>query len=253
MKKIIATVLIFVLILFSLSSCGLITTADELINKEEGSSEDRLPDADEIPNYIVGIHPEWNFYPKGYTAGFPRSINKPAPRIEFWWVETYEECLEAMELLESHGSTFAKTAIFTHDGELFDTKYCFEICLNHRGTEEIEFGDNPFDRRATGVEVTSFAFFDDVTIDEINHSYVYDYEVYSLNPLTHIIEFIEQPPVFGGEDFSYIWDDDSHRLTIYHSDKKIFHIGSFGYGEDPEKAVECLHAVFDTMVFIGFE
>lgn len=106
-----------------------------------------------------GNHTEWNFYPNGYTAGFPSRINKNAPRIEFWWVETYEECQEAIELLKSHDSTFDKTAIFTYDGELFDTKYCFEISLENNLTVPIEFGDNPFDRRAGGVKITSYAFF----------------------------------------------------------------------------------------------
>ena len=60
--------------------------------------------------------------------------------LEFWWVETYDECMEAIELLKSHDSTFRKTAIFTYDGELFDTKYCFKISHNNKYTEYIKKG-----------------------------------------------------------------------------------------------------------------
>ena len=48
------------------------------------------------------------FYPKGYTGGFSR---EPGATTEFWWVETYEECIEAIKLLKSHGSTFTDDAL----------------------------------------------------------------------------------------------------------------------------------------------
>ena len=110
--------LILVLGTLFLTSCQLYVEAyQDKNNENEKVNEDDLND---IPN---GVYPEWNFYPEGYTAGFPSRINKSAPRVEFWWVETYEEVLEAVELLKLHGSTFEKTAIFTHDGDVFDTKY----------------------------------------------------------------------------------------------------------------------------------
>ena len=65
-------------------------------------------------------------FPEGYTGGFMKHIDDGSG-IEFYWVETYDELVEAMNLFRSHGSTFAESAIFTYEGDLFDTKYC--ICL----------------------------------------------------------------------------------------------------------------------------
>ena len=90
------------------------------------------------------------FYPENYTCGFPNYNVFPNSLTEIWWVETYEECLEAINLLKSHDSTFMKSAIFTYEGDLFDTKYCF-IIKDTPLVEKISFGDNPFDRHAVRV------------------------------------------------------------------------------------------------------
>ena len=113
-----------------------------------------------------------SFYPEGYTGGF--RIDPGCP-VEYWWVETYEECVDAIKLLKNHGSTFSENLKIAYDGDLFDTKYCF---LFDGEKDKIKFGDNPFDRYAENVTIYTFAFFDDVSIDEINHSYVYLYEAY---------------------------------------------------------------------------
>ena len=243
LRQILSLMLLLALALTNLSSCfshdKMDTEADVKGDAGKNDNTDK-----------VGVHPKWNFYPEGYTAGFPRMINKPAPRLEFWWVETYEEALVAIELLRSHGSTFANSAVFTHDGELFDTKYCFKICLEQKDTEEIKFGDNPFDRCAKNVEITSYAFFDDVTIDEINRSDVLDYEVYVINPS---LQRLNEPPVMDEDNVTYYRNEGSGQLLIYDNQKRlIFMVNSFGYYENPEKAKEYIKAVFDTLVFIGF-
>ena len=199
-----------------------------------------------------GYYPRWDFYPRGYTAGFPSQINKSAPRVEYWWVETYDECLAAIELLRSHGSTFAKTAFFTHDGELFDTKYCFEITLEHRLTEPIQFGDNPFDRCAGDVIITSYAFFEDVTIDEINHADVYNYNPHMVN--TFIMNR-EKAPVISEDSARFKWFSQRELLYVYDvsDNEMIFSVTSFGYYDNPDKGRECLKVVFETMQFIGFD
>lgn len=125
-------------------------------------------------------HTDTTFYPEGYTCGFPNLIRQPGSELEFWWVETYDECLSAIDLLKSNGSSFVKTAIFTYECDLFDTKYCIKISGNNINTEKIKFGDNPFDRKAFDVEITSYAFFDDVSIDEINYGDIENYHVYLL-------------------------------------------------------------------------
>ena len=137
-------------------------------------------------HHVCGPDP-WEFYPEGYTAGFPemrRSWNEGA-RIEIWWVETYDECVEAIELLKSHGSKFDQYsgAISSYEGDLFDVKYCFKIFLSDSTyqTETIQYGDNPFDRKAARIYLYSYVFLDDVTIDEINYGDISDYNVYLIS------------------------------------------------------------------------
>ena len=118
--------------------------------------------ASEIPNGSF-----FNYFPEGYTGGFGIEPGNPSA---CYWVETYEECQAAIDLLKSHGSTFSETAIFTYEGYLFDTKYCFFIDRNK--ADYIPYGDNPFDRKAEEVKVVSYAFCEDVTIDELIYSYI---------------------------------------------------------------------------------
>ncbi len=117
-------------------------------------------------------HTARDFFPEGYTCGFHIQPGSP---LEYWWVETYEECLLAIEQLKAHGSTFSDDVMFVYEGDSFDTKYCFSFSGEKN---EIKFGDNPFDRYVENVRIDSYAFFDDVTLEELNYSYVSRYEAY---------------------------------------------------------------------------
>ena len=119
-----------------------------------------------------GNHTARDFFPEGYTCGFHI---QPGSLLEYWWVETYEECMLAIEQLKAHGSTFSDDVMFVYEGDSFDTKYCFVF---QGKTDEIKFGDNPFDRYAENVRIDTYAFFDDVALDELNYSYVFRYEAY---------------------------------------------------------------------------
>lgn len=121
-------------------------------------------------------HGSDNYFPEGYTGGFHIDRGSGAA---YYWVETYEECQAAIELLKSHGSRFGQTLIFTYEGELFDTKYCFSI--NRKRADKIKYGEDPFDRYADGVYVFSYAFYDDVTIDELIYSYVGWHNAYTVD------------------------------------------------------------------------
>ena len=175
-----------------------------------------------IPN---GWYTEDNYFPEGYTCGF--TISPGNTHDSYYWVETYEECLAAIELLKSHGSSFKESTIFTYEGDLFDTKYCFSID-RHRA-DKIDFGENPFDRRAEDVVVTSYAFYDEVTIDELVYSYVSRYQCYSLfgqkkffdlyknNPdiLSSNLEYSQE--VSDNTDVIICSNDDMSRLFVIHS------------------------------------
>ena len=207
-----------------------------------------LSSSDETKN---GNFKDWDFYPDGYTGGF---YHQPGCDVEYWWVETYEECVAAIELLKSHDSTFAESVIFTYEGDLFDTKYCFEIPHYNIHTEKIKFGDDPFDRRGGNVLVCSYAFFDDLTIDEINHSIIDKYR-YCL-PLISGTREITVPDLTSIQlNYELVSYQDRYRFDGWYSigeHKQRFYLGSYGYIEDQEKAIRCVEAVCNSVVLLGF-
>ena len=147
---------------------------------------------------------------------------KEGAMFEVWWVETYDECVEAIELLKSHGSKFCNGTILSHDGDLFDTKYRFTIFLSDSTyqTESIQFGENPFDRRAMRIYVDSYVFFEDVTIDELNYGDIEDYNVYYVNTSDY-----EKAGSLLSTDYTYEWiiDDKSRNIcNVYQGDKLYF-------------------------------
>ena len=169
-------------------------------------------------------------YPEGYTGGFGFD---PGETTEFWWVETYEECLEAIELLKSNGSTFKKDTVLTYDGDLFDCKYCFVITgVTGIGdsTEKIEWGDNPFDRYAKDVYLWCYAFFDDVTIDELNYSTVGRYKGYRIDA-SSILSYLKDEITVDNIEItewtkSIDWDKDTNQYykDIFYNDYRLIRI-----------------------------
>ena len=114
---------------------------------------------------------------KMYTGGF-----EGGQRIEYnyYWVETYEECMEGIERLKSHGSTFTDSSVIvSYEGPMFDMKYCIKI-YRRNADKEAGIFVNRYDRQVKDVEVLSFAFFDDVKIDDLLYSYTYKYKVYQI-------------------------------------------------------------------------
>ena len=104
---------------------------------------------------------------------------------QWWWVETYDECQNAIDQLESRRSTFDESVIFTYDGEAFDVKYCFVLEKN----SFLKYGrNNPFKHKNEGVGIYAYIFFDDTSIDDFAYSYVHKYCAYYfyMNP-----EYIE--------------------------------------------------------------
>ena len=248
--KIISVLLVFVISALVLSSCNLPFWGGD----NSGTSGDNSGNENDIdiPDDALDIEygptdeSNWFHYPAGYTAGFPNT------KIEHWWVETYEECLAAIELLKSHGSTFEECAIFTHEGDLFDVKYCFEIISGNQNTEKIKFGDNPFDRRAMKVRVVSYAFFDELTIDEINHSIIYDYSVYSFRAVgkyfdissTECTEF----------RWMYLIANNTNICNIYFADEetsfRITNLKKPGQVEGDIMSDECVECIINSIQWI---
>ena len=114
-------------------------------------------------------------FPDDYTGGFGSIHTKP---ITYFWLETGEEVISAVESLKSYGSTFKEDSIFICDTDLFDTKYLFVFSEDIKNS--IKYGENPFDRYSKNVSISSYAFFEDVSIEEINYSYVSLYDAFGV-------------------------------------------------------------------------
>ena len=216
MKKIISLVLVVVLTTLALSSCGL--------------------------NISIPL----KYYPKGYTAGFG-GLNK-APYPEYYWVETYDELIQAIDQLKAHDSTILETVIFNYEGDLFDTKYCIQISTWGGLADEVKFGDNPFDRWARDVAITPYAFFEDVTIDELVYSYVSDYDVIKLEN----IQFSETKNMldgaFGESEFTYTRYQGSYYVD--YGNHYLYSITRSKDGNNPTISDDVLDAISGSIVVI---
>ncbi len=190
-----------------------------------------------------GPHPKDTYFPEGYTGGF--GISHGDTDAAYYWVETYEECVEAIELLKSYGSTFITSSIFSYEGDLFDTKYCFSIGREH--SDEIEYGENPFDRWAEDVYIRSYAFYDDVTIDELIYSYTSRYKCTKLFPTRLFRENYDMNSDIIAGELVYQMDGDDYLISNAKTEYTFFIIGECGGEPIPESHVE---AIIDSIVIV---
>ena len=216
MKKIIiktiSAVLVFVLSILTLSSCGFL-----LVGKK---------------------------YPEGYTGGLGGTYGS-----EYCWVETYAEVLEAIDELESYGSTFRNSAFFSYEGELFDTKYCFIFAGKKHSIKK----DKKFSERwAEDIEIRSYGFFEDVSIPELEYSHIEDYDVVDLlsYPLCYKLEEPVDRDSLTYEVSDFI-DYGHFGISIYQRDVNLFYITRSKEGEDKKISDECFNDIYNSMVFIG--
>jgi hypothetical protein len=127
-------------------------------------------------------------FPEGYTGGIYDEPNYGL-ELEHYWVETYDEYANAVQKLISHNSKILESIIFSYEGELFDTKYCFTF--DRKRSKKITFGEDPFDRYAK-VSIQAFAFFEDVEIEELVYSYVTEYDCYALEKRSGLHSALER-------------------------------------------------------------
>ena len=89
---------------------------------------------------------------------------KVEPYYELYWLETYDEVLEAIELLESHGSYFTRSAVFNYESEFIDSKYCYMYPI--KNAEPLDEGKSYFDRKIDGGWFMWFGYTEYFSIDE---------------------------------------------------------------------------------------
>ncbi len=230
-KKITVFVLIVCILILSLFSCSFVETQREDIDEK------------------VGNHDSENYFPDGYTGGMGIPSGSD---VEYYWVETYEECVEAIELLKSHGSTFEQWPIFTYNGELFDTKYCFK--MNGARSDEIQYGENPFDRKSEGVRVQSIVFMEEVTIDELVYENIAFYDAYILfTPGISDVGTLDEYPKADGFTYEWVADDSTDFFSgayhIYINGKLALSLSPV-YRGGHELSDEILKAILDSVIVI---
>ena len=110
-----------------------------------------------------------------YTNGF----YDPVHFHEYWWEEDYAGCVDGIERLKLHGSSFVEAIPIDYEGDLFDMKYCI---FTHRlkADKEVGFFVDRFDRKVDGVKVMCYAFLEDVKLKDLKRSYLREYKAYRI-------------------------------------------------------------------------
>ena len=98
---------------------------------------------------------------------------------EVWWLESYAECVDGIQRLKSHGSTFINSIPVSYEGDLFDMKYCI-INNRYRADKRAGIFVDPFDRKIDKVKVMCFAFFEDINLYDLERSYINQYIAYQI-------------------------------------------------------------------------
>ena len=168
LKKIAISILLILAITLSFCSCEYVDMAKSLIDKMGGKVVDTPDTTDDITDDTL---PPDNNPGDDFTGVLPEDYFKK--RYEICWLDTYEEVLAAIELLESHGSTLKRTLGFNYESDLINSKYLF-IC-EKKNAEPIEEGKDFFDRKMDEGEFIWYGFYDDVTCDELVSSWYYKY------------------------------------------------------------------------------
>ena len=192
-----------------------------------------------------------------YTGGNPNTKNGLSNE-DWWWVETYDECLDAIEQLKANGSNIDTSALFYYEGDEFDVKYCFAL-------EEkiyIKYGrDNPFKYKSDDVKIYTYLFHKDTTIDDFAYKFVGSYCSYyfrlnpdyiesgkyreldasdlerSFNPNTANLDFMQEFPA-------------CYEYTDKETGEVVFHLFGFKEKDMPELSDEAVDAILDSIVIV---
>lgn len=98
--------------------------------------------------------------------------------LEEYWFETYDELIDAIETLKSHGSTINPSYVFDCEGMLLndtplDCKYI--ITFEKKNSQPLQ-GSGVFDRKVEGVNVTWLAYDRFYPIFDASFTYYFDFD-----------------------------------------------------------------------------
>ena len=161
-KKMTISLLLIFAITVSFCSCEYIDMAKSLIDKMGGKvvdtpdttddiTDDTLPPDNNPGDDIIGLKPE-EILQVSY---------------ELYWLDTYEEVLAAIELLESHGSTVNDSIAFNYESDTLDSKYLF-LCRKGNAAP-LEDGKSFFDRKMDEGFFLWYGFYSDITVEDLTN------------------------------------------------------------------------------------
>ena len=199
-------------------------------------------------NWVRSGGDTYTYLPDWYIGGYNGIRSQMS--LEYYWVETYDEVLDAMERLKSHGSTFADSGFAAYDGDLVDVKYCFT--MKRDKSDKIKYGDDPFDRKSLDVTIRSVVFLEEVTIDELVRGYVASYDTYEIlcpdwaEFKDADISELDQEWIYGEEgraEYYRVWSDNRNH---------VINIGSESRNTNIELlSDEVIEALLDSIVIVA--
>ena len=171
-KNILVSLVLLISIALSFASCQYVNGLIDMVKKDEEVKNDE--------NAVVNKKPEKNEVlcsccirtEDGYTGGLT-NLEEYHHYNEVYWLETYDEVVEAVELLKSHGTEIPPIILFDCEEYGLDMKFCISF---RKSSEPYTDGKNYFDRKLEIVEIYSFVFFEDVTVEELEYSHYNYYE-----------------------------------------------------------------------------
>lgn len=158
--KILISIMLLVSIVVSFVSCDLI---DSILHKFNRPSSHPLYDP-----YLYRENEN------GYTGGYSILAFDHENR-EMHWMETFDELKVAISHLINAGNKVANELIPTYENEVVDAKYF--VMLKDKDWQPLSEGQLWYDRKGVdSIVIYYVGFLEEVTIEEIEHDYVWFYK-----------------------------------------------------------------------------
>ena len=111
----------------------------------------------------------------GYTGGFPYGDPHAYLHKKICWMETFEELEIVVNGLIAYGNDVEPVLVPKYESEYVDYKYCIIVSTNKVDPpdDDEEWYERNFNRT---IKIKCYGFLSDVTIEEIEHSDVQDYQ-----------------------------------------------------------------------------
>ena len=199
-----------VILLFSLSSCNILSTfidpgADQ-DNEDENNLPEKTPAASLYDNYDPSgrVHFEWGDPHYDQTYGAYILLNM-------------DEVYEAVELLKKNGSTIKESVLFDLDGSETGFEVIHFFSFQRRYAEKLQPGKNYFDRKIDNGYFYSVVYYNGRTLEEINEKFsssCYSFVQINQNDKIDAIKINDNIECF---EVTYLGEQYGHPLYFFHN------------------------------------